>query len=171
MAVIFDLDQTLVDSQVFELLRKKRDWATIKSRVSEVKVYEKIGEVIKLLNDNNIRVAIVTRAPRPYCEKIINHFGWKIDVTVCYHDCPTNQQKPHPAPMIKAINALGVEPEKIISIGDSDTDIQSGKAAGIYSIGSLWGTLTKESLLAAKPDLAINTVDELILLIKKRYSI
>ena len=42
--------------------------------------------------------------------------------------------KPHPEPLLMAIDKLGVKAEEAVYIGDSESDMQSAKAAGIHFI-------------------------------------
>jgi phosphoglycolate phosphatase-like HAD superfamily hydrolase len=43
-------------------------------------------------------------------------------------------------------------------VGDEPRDIIAAKAAGIYAVAALWGSLEKESLKSAKPDVMFETV-------------
>lgn len=43
-------------------------------------------------------------------------------------------RKPKPGMLIKAINEYGVNPDKSLMLGDSDTDIVAAKAAGVTGI-------------------------------------
>ena len=169
MAVIFDLDQTLVDTQSVQSLRDSRQWKLIYNMVNQLPVYENIHQLIDLLNDNNIKIAIVTKSPRPYCEAIIKQWKWKVDVTVCYHDC--RNQKPNREPIDKAVELLKVDRNNIISIGDTKEDIIASNDANVFSIASTWGTLDKGLLISSKPKFIVDTVPQLIQFVKERYTI
>lgn len=156
-ALIVDLDQTLIDSRMLQALRDKRDWPNIYRHIPDVQPFGGINELLIMLNNNNIKIAIVTSAPRPYCEKIISHNKWKVDATVCYHD--TVAKKPHPDPILTAINKLNVTKEESVSAGDRDIDILASKKAGVVSIACLWGTEDRDELLLAQPDLLMESVD------------
>ena len=47
--------------------------------------------------------------------------------------------KPHPDPLLFACKQSNVLPERSIYIGDGLQDIQAGNAAGMHTIGALFG--------------------------------
>ena len=51
--------------------------------------------------------------------------------------CP--ERKPHPAPLLAAIEGLGIPRERVLMVGDSAVDIEAGKLAGVTTWGVLWG--------------------------------
>jgi pyrophosphatase PpaX len=47
--------------------------------------------------------------------------------------------KPHPEPLLKVAQILGVDPKKCVYIGDTSIDQSAAKAAGMDFIGVTWG--------------------------------
>lgn len=70
-------------------------------------------------------------------------------------------QKPHAEPVLKALESLGVTPQKAVMIGDSPVDILAGKNAGIKTIGALYG-FHGQSLTEVVPDYLVNDISEII---------
>ena len=155
-AIIFDLDQTLVDSRHIEHLRRSRQWSTVYQKIPTILAYDGINEVLSITRDNGIKLAIVSSSPSSYVQRVVRHFGWSFDFTVCYHD--TNQHKPHPAPFIEAVNRLKIAAGDCWAIGDNPEDIIAARAAGMYAVAALWGSPDRESLKDAKPDSIFETV-------------
>lgn len=69
--------------------------------------------------------------------------------------------KPHPAMLLQALAATGVEAKDAIFIGDTTFDMQMAQAAGLLSIGVSWGYHQPERLLEAGADCVVQTVAEL----------
>jgi phosphoglycolate phosphatase-like HAD superfamily hydrolase len=70
--------------------------------------------------------------------------------------------KPHPDPIYKARAMMGdYTPSFEMMIGDADTDIFTGKGAGIKTCAVTWGAHDKARLLASNPDYVANDVNEL----------
>ena len=49
MGVIFDLDQTLIDSSIAVEERRKRNWEKVYSLIPNFKVFEGVNDIIQLL--------------------------------------------------------------------------------------------------------------------------
>lgn len=154
-ALIFDLDQTLIDSRHIEHLRRSRQWSIVYQKIPTILTYDGINEVLSFTKDKGIKLAIVSSSPSSYVQRVMRHFGWSFDM-VCYHD--TNRHKPHPAPFIEAANRLKIAAKDCWAMGDEPKDIIAAKAAGMYAVAALWGSLDKESLKSAKPDIIFETV-------------
>lgn len=169
MGVIFDLDQTLVNTELAFHTRKRGDWKTTYSLIPQFTVYKGIKQLIKKLEENNIPVCIVTSSPSRYCEMVTNHHGITIENKVCYHD--TKRRKPNPDPILRAIEMLNVDPSTIVSIGDDVRDIIASKAAGVYSVGIMWGGGDIETLRNANPDSICETVSDLEILLKEKFNL
>jgi len=167
MGVIFDLDQTLLDSSSAAVYRDSREWQKVYALIPKFRVYPGINELVSWVKRKGIRTCVVTNAPRPYCHRVIDHFGWSFDGTVCYHD--TQNHKPHPEPIMKGIELLKWNNSKSISVGDQANDIIASKKAGVISIAATWGTENLDSLLQAGPDRVCGSVNELHLLIKQFF--
>ncbi len=71
------------------------------------------------------------------------------------------EKKPHPAVIHDVLNRFRVVPAHALIVGDGDTDVEAGKRAGVLTCGVTYGLGNKDGLIAAKPDILIDTLAEL----------
>ena len=162
--IIFDLDLTLVDTTIVEQARHDRNWQLAYSLIPKCKMYEGMEEVLAIIRNNNIDTCIVSTSPRTYVEKVVDYFNLPIQHIVAYHDA--KPIKPHPAPMLKALELLGCSAAEAISFGDRVIDIQASNAAGIESVACFWGTKERGELLHSEYVHAIIKPSEILTLIR-----
>jgi pyrophosphatase PpaX len=65
--------------------------------------------------------------------------------------------KPHPEPVLIALDLLKARPEETVFIGDARYDIVCGHAAGVKTAAALWGPFPREHLEDLKPDYWLTT--------------
>jgi phosphoglycolate phosphatase len=70
------------------------------------------------------------------------------------------ERKPSPKPLQKALAVFGVGKDEAVIVGDSNYDIEAGKAAGVHTVGVTYGFRGIESLRAA--DRIISAISELV---------
>jgi HAD superfamily hydrolase (TIGR01509 family) len=164
--VLIDLDLTLIASSEAEPLRRTRQWSEVYSMIPKLQPYDGVSDLIAELAARHIPVCIVTSSPGSYCSRVLKHWKWVGIKTVCYHD--TKRRKPDPDPILLGLERLGLKAADAISVGDEPKDIQASKAAGVYTVGALWGATDKEALRKARPDALCETVSDLRTLILAR---
>ncbi|HOJ88990.1 MAG TPA: HAD hydrolase-like protein, partial [Pseudothermotoga sp.] len=79
--------------------------------------------------------------------------------------------KPNPLMLKMIVEKTGVEPERIAMVGDRlYTDMEFAKRSGIFSILVLSGESTLEDLkkVEEKPDLVLQNIGELALMLKRQ---
>lgn len=157
MGVIFDLDQTLIDSSISYKERRFRKWDEVYGLIPQYVEFSGIDGILKLLNRNRIPISIVSDNPEHYCKRVISHMKWKIDFTVCYHDIFF--QRPNIIPIKKAITLMGGN--SAIGISNSAKKILTYKAAGIAALGVNWGTKNADSLKGCNPDMVCENIYDL----------
>lgn len=162
--IIFDLDQTLIDTSIAESHRKLRNWSVVYSLIPRFKIFEGIDDVLASIRKHGLRTCIVTTGQRRYAQNVVAQFNIPCEFIVDYSS--TSKVKPFPDPMFKALEFFRLSNHEVISFGDRAIDIQSSNAAGIKSVACLWGTTEKEILLASKPSIVINKPIEIISIIK-----
>jgi len=81
-----------------------------------------------------------------------------------------HQKKPHPAPLLKALEKMKVQPEHSVYVGDTPEDIEMSRAAGVCAIGVLGPFPTERRLRAAKPDILLEDLRELPGVLQKMFS-
>jgi len=134
--IIFDLDQTLVDTSQLSRFRYNGDWNSVFSSIKTLKNNLSIDYLLSHLKTKGIKIGCITNAPRDYAIKIIQHFHWSIDVVISYND--TIKHKPDPEPFIKALSDLHIQPYECVAVGDEPNDAIAAKAAGINPISVGW---------------------------------
>ena len=162
--IIFDLDLTLVDTTVCEDARHKRNWPEAYSLIPQCRLYDGIEDIFDIIRKHKIKVCIVSTSPKPYIEKVVQYFNIPVDYIVGYHDA--KPIKPHPAPMLKALELMGCNAQETISFGDRVIDIQSSNSAGVESVACFWGTKEKTDLLRSGYSHAIIKPIEILTLIR-----
>lgn len=142
--IIFDLDQTLIESNIAEKERQNRNWNEVYTMIPFFRLYEGYNEVFKYIKKCGLKVCIVTNSPRIYAEKVLFQFQIPYDHIVAFHD--VKKRKPDPEPMLKALSLLKEDADNVISFGDRVIDIESSNKAKIKSIACVWGTSEKDEL-------------------------
>jgi len=69
--------------------------------------------------------------------------------------------KPSPEALIECARRLGVKTHECIVVGDSVVDVRAGKNAGAQTVAVLSGIFSREELETEKPDLVLESVNEL----------
>ncbi|MFZ5644774.1 MAG: HAD-IA family hydrolase [Bacillota bacterium] len=82
-----------------------------------------------------------------------------IDTAVTSED--VSKPKPHPEPVLKALELLKARPEGAVFIGDSWYDIMAGKQAGVITVGVTWGIASRGELIKENPDYIVDSWHEL----------
>ena len=162
--MIFDLDLTLVDTTIVEEARNKRDWNLAYSLIPHCRLYEGMNDVFLIIRQYKLDACIVSTSPRAYVERVVNHFNIPVNKIVAYHDA--KPIKPHPAPMLKALELLNCHAKDVISFGDRVIDIQASNAASIESVACFWGTQERKELIKSDYSHAIIKPSEIITLIR-----
>jgi HAD superfamily hydrolase (TIGR01509 family) len=60
--------------------------------------------------------------------------------------------KPEPDVILASVKLFGVKPEDCLFIGDSPTDMEAGRRAGVKTCGVLWGYGRREDMARWEPD-------------------
>ena len=127
-----------------------------------VRLFPGVLEGLQTLAAAGIVMGVVTSKKAPLATKGLQITGaWPyMNCLVGPDDC--ENAKPHPDPVLKGVELLGLEPSSCAYVGDSPFDIQSGNAAGLMTIAVTWGMFSAESLAQEHPDYMFGTFADLV---------
>jgi pyrophosphatase PpaX len=205
LAVLFDLDGTLIDS--IELIlnsakhafrdrnghvptdaewltgvgiplatmfrRYARDEADVDALIAKyreyqlanhdrlVTSYDLVVETVDGLRAAGHPLGIVTSKTGWLAQRGLDNVGLgsHFDVIVGCDTC--EKHKPDPGPVSFALDKLGYEPDDAVFVGDSIYDMEAGNAAGVTTIGALWGPFSREDLAASRPTHYLERISDL----------
>jgi phosphoglycolate phosphatase len=102
-----------------------------------------------LISELDAPIAVVSNKPEAYCKKLLSHLKLLggIQLVIGGDTFPT--RKPDPAPLLHALSALQVEPDRAVMVGDGVQDMLAASAAGVDPVGVLWGQGQSSSLKEA----------------------
>lgn len=163
LSLIFDLDQTLVDSSLAETHRKNRNWSTVYELIPSFRLYDGMRVVLDTLQYNHIEICIITTSPGKYAKMVLKHFNIPYKHLIDYFSVAN--RKPHPESFIKAIKLMECDCNAMYSFGDRAIDIEASIAAGVKSVACTWGSNEIELLSSSNPTLIINHPSEILVLL------
>ncbi len=105
------------------------------------------------------KLGIVTTKTGRYSRELLEHFELMHHFEVLIGRENVERPKPHPEPILKAMQALDAATCNTWMIGDTRLDIASANAAGIRSIGVLSGYDSREQLSLLCDDIENTALD------------
>lgn len=132
-----------------------------------VKEFPGVYDAIKTLHEKNYKLAIVTTKKR-----VTTEMGLKLTKLEPFFDAVVTldeitHAKPHPEPLLKALDLVGSKPEQAIMVGDNRHDIEGGKNAGTLTAGVAWALKGREHLEQFKPDFMLESMFDLVEIVHK----
>ncbi|MCM3410339.1 pyrophosphatase PpaX [Metabacillus litoralis] len=127
-----------------------------------VKEYETVFETVKTLKEKGFKLGIVTTKIRATVNMglTLTKLDQFFDVVVTLDD--VENAKPHPEPVLKALEQLGSKPEEAIMVGDNHHDVEAGKNAGTKTAGVAWSIKGREYISSHNPDYLLETMSDLL---------
>lgn len=110
------------------------------------KVYEGIEELIRSLKDRGAKTGVLSNKPHSTTVKIVQALFGKETFDFVYGQREGVELKPHPSAILNLLEAHGLKKEDCVYVGDTMTDIMTGKNAGVFTVGVLWGFRDREEL-------------------------
>lgn len=154
----FARDEEEVDAMVETYLSHNR-------RVHDdlIRPFPGARETVSSLREAGFRLGIVTSKRRDSalsglaaCDYPLDWFGSLVTAT------DLDRHKPHPAPVLRALEELGEEPGRALFVGDSIHDLRAGRSAGTRTAAALWGPYDRQRLAPGEPDLWLEDPAELV---------
>ncbi len=123
-----------------------------------------VKETLRALKQQHIKTAIVSTSPKKSINEMIStcNLETMFDLIVSGEDYP--KSKPDPAVYNAARDVLGYEADEYLVIEDSDTGISAAKGSGLL-VAAI--RADKYGFLQDQADILIDTVDEVLDIIKK----
>jgi len=109
--------------------------------------------------------AVLSNKREIYSTRVLEGLG-----IIGYFDCvlgsdSVREKKPSPVPVLDLLEKYDIAQEEAVIIGDSNYDVEAGRAAGIRVIGVTYGFRAREALEGA--DAIIDRFDELVTVLPK----
>ena len=129
----------------------------------KTKPYDGVMELLANLKKAGVKVGVVSNkahfATAQLCEY---YFGDLVDVAIGENEAGGVRKKPAPDSVFAAIEAVGgVDPSRVVYVGDSEVDIQTAMNAGVDCISVCWGMKDREFLVENGASVLIDTVEAL----------
>jgi pyrophosphatase PpaX len=117
-----------------------------------VRPYDGIVGVVEDLKARGSLVGLVTSKQRTGAERGLAVTGLAPSFDVIVGADEVVHPKPHPEPVLVALERLGARAESAVFIGDSRHDLVCGRAAQVATGAALWGPFTRADLEDLNPD-------------------
>lgn len=127
--------------------------------LDQTKLYPRVRKVLEFFNDR--LQSVITNKPQDFSEAILK--GLKIDTYFFKVVGGDNkfQKKPHPAGILEILKEAEMGPEEAVLVGDSATDVETGKNAKVKTVMVTCGFGKRKEIEDAQPDLIIKDLEEL----------
>lgn len=125
------------------------------------KAYDGILELLSALKEKGIKLAVFSNKPHGAVTEVVEKlFGGMFDIRLgAQEGAPL---KPDPKVLFDILESFDAEPSECIYVGDTSTDMKTGKNAGAFTVGVLWGFRDREELEKTGADLIVSHPDEIL---------
>ena len=110
--------------------------------------YPGVAEMLQALVARGMHVCVLSNKDQADTESVMSYYFPAVRFSVIRGRVPGVPLKPDPAPALLIARALAVDPADCWYVGDTATDMNCGNAAGMETVGVLWGFRPREELTA-----------------------
>jgi len=102
------------------------------SRSPDAELFPNVPEVLKELKDNGKHLALITTSERRMVTPALEKYGIAelFEAIITDDDIEKSERKPHPRPLLMALERMGGTPNEAVMVGDRDKDIVAGQNTG-----------------------------------------
>lgn len=119
----------------------------------KVEAYDGIAELLAFLKRHGIDTAVLSNKPHPRTlDNVAGVFGKDcFDLIYGEREDEGIKKKPEPDGVWEIMKELGAGPGEVLYLGDTNTDMRTGRNARVDTVGVTWGFRDRQELEAFGP--------------------
>ena len=131
----------------------------------KTRLYDGIAEMLDELVTQNLKLAVLSNKPHKFTKQCVDELlsNWTFEIVLGQRDAVP--RKPSPEGALEIAEHLNAKPENLLYLGDSDVDMQTAVAAGMFPAGVLWGFRSMKELKDAGAKALIERPSEILSLL------
>jgi phosphoglycolate phosphatase len=137
-----ELDDSTVQACVREMEAVySENWDTL------TKPYPGVETMLRYFKGRGVRMSILSNKPHDFAELMVSKLlpGWEFEMVLGARDGVP--KKPDPKAALEIAQALSINPSQFLYLGDTNTDMKTAVASGMFAVGALWGFRDAKELL------------------------
>lgn len=155
-----DSDEKVLE-ETAELFAKYYD----ENYLNKTKPYQGIDQILEKLKDKGIKLGVNSNKRDGYTKSLVEKHFKDTPFLKVIGDREGIDKKPNPISAMEIAGSMGLNPDEILYIGDSEVDISTAKNANMDSVGVSWGFRGKEKLKECDADFIVEKPKEILNLI------
>ena len=124
--------------------------------------YDGILELLKELNSLAVKISILSNKPHEFVGPTVERYFKDIRFELAFGSRKGVARKPNPEAVYEILETLKIEKTDCLFVGDTSTDINTGKNAGMETLGVTWGFRDFEELKNSGATFIIDKPRELL---------
>ncbi|MFT5721561.1 MAG: phosphoglycolate phosphatase [Motiliproteus sp.] len=125
-------------------------------------LYPGVRSCLDQLAERGIRLALVTNKPERFLGSLLDELELAPYFERVLGGDSLAHKKPHPLPLLHCIEHLGSGAARTLMVGDSATDVQAARAAGVRVACVSYGYSYPQPVAASEPDWLVDCLTELL---------
>lgn len=135
--------------------------------VSHIMNFPHVVSTLRKIQSLGIRMAIATSRESTSLKLITDRRGLSSFFETAITGADGYKPKPAPDMVLALLERMNIRSDETLVVGDTTFDINMGNAAGCRTVAVTYGYHSKEQLKSAKPTFTIDSLEELIEIIKQ----
>jgi phosphoglycolate phosphatase len=113
---------------------------------TKTRPYEGIPELLTALTDRGVKMAVLSNKPDVFTKRCVYELlpDWNFAMVVGEREGVP--RKPDPTAALAMADGMGVEPSRVLYVGDSSIDMKTAARSGFFPVGVLWGYRSRDEL-------------------------
>lgn len=157
-----------INLHYFEQVQKRYKEIFSVNCMYKVTAYDGIYDTISELKAGGMKLGVLSNKPDSRAVDVIEALFGKQYFDIIQGQVDGIPRKPSPDGALKMAGEFGIHPSECVYVGDTNTDMLTGKQAGMFTVGVLWGFRDKKELEENGADLIISAPGELLDLIRRK---
>ena len=130
--------------------------------VGQYKDYPGVEETLAELESRGVPMAVLSNKPHNATRTVVEGYFPNCHFHLVRGALPSVPIKPDPAGALQVAEELDILPQRFVYLGDTDTDMRTAVAAGMYPAGALWGFRNAEELTAYGAKVLVKIPQEVV---------
>ena len=126
--------------------------------IDNTNAYPHVKETLSKLND--YKKTVLSNKREVYSKRVLEGLDIVQHFDLVWGSDSVREKKPSPVPVLDMMEHFSVPKDETVLVGDSNYDVEAGKAAGIKVIGVTYGFRSRKFLKGA--DYIIDSFDEVL---------